>query len=74
MPVSEGKDGKSVYTTYILGEGAFDYEDIGAKVPYEMDRNPMVKGGQDTLYVRQKVLCTFWHQLYKEKSENIVTN
>ena len=54
MPVSEGKDGKSVYTTYILGEGAFDYEDIGAKVPYEMDRNPMVKGGQDTLYVRQR--------------------
>lgn len=54
MPVSEDKDGKSVYTTYILGEGAFDYENIGAKVPYEMDRNPSVKGGQDTLYARQR--------------------
>ncbi len=54
MPVSEGGDGKSVYTTYILGEGAFDYENIGAKVPYEMGRNPAVKGGQDTLYARQR--------------------
>lgn len=54
MPVSEDSDGKSVYTTYILGEGAFDYENIGAKVPYEMGRNPAVKGGQDTLYARQR--------------------
>lgn len=42
------------YTTYILGTGAFDYENIGAKVPYEMDRDPKVNGGQDTLYSRQR--------------------
>ncbi len=54
MPVTEGDDGKSVYTTYILGKGAFDYEDIGAKVPFEMDRNPAVRGGMDTLYARQR--------------------
>ena len=42
------------YTTYILGDGAFDYENIGAKVPYEMDRNPATNGGQDTLYTRQR--------------------
>lgn len=54
MPVTEGDDGVSVYTTYILGKGAFDYEDIGAKVPYEMDRNPAVKGGMDTLYARER--------------------
>lgn len=54
MPVSEDSDGKSVYTTYILGEGAFDFENIGAKVPYEMGRNPALKGGQDTLYARQR--------------------
>ena len=42
------------YTTYILGEGAFDYENIGAKVPYEMSRDPKTHGGQDTLYVRQR--------------------
>ncbi len=50
MPVTENDE----YTTYILGEGAFDYENIGAKVPYEMDRDPSVKGGQDTLYARQR--------------------
>lgn len=48
------------YTTYLLGDGAFDYENIGAKVPYEMDRDPAVNGGQDTLYSRQrKVFAPF---------------
>lgn len=48
------------YTTYVLGDGAFDYENIGAKVPYEMDRNPAKNGGQDTLYSRQrKVFAPF---------------
>lgn len=42
------------YITYVLGEGAFDYEDIGAKVPYEMDRDPAKNGGEDTLYSRQR--------------------
>ncbi len=42
------------YTTYAFGEGAFDYEDIGAEVPYEMSRDPKTNGGQDTLYSRQR--------------------
>jgi hypothetical protein len=50
MPVSE--DG--VYTTYVLGTGAIDYENVGAKVPYEMQRDPKTNGGQDTLYTRQR--------------------
>lgn len=54
MPVTEGDGEDYEYTTYILGEGAFDYENIGAKVPYEMSRNPSVKGGQDTLFARQR--------------------
>lgn len=47
-------DGYTKYTTYVLGDGAFDYEDIGAKVPYEMGRDPKTNGGQDTLYSRQR--------------------
>lgn len=43
------------YTTYVLGNGAFELTDAGAKVPYEMDRNPKVNGGQDTLYSRQRI-------------------
>lgn len=48
------------YTTYVLGQGAISYEDIGAKVPYEMSRDPKTNGGQDTLYTRhRKVFAPF---------------
>jgi hypothetical protein len=53
-------DGYTKYITYALGNGAFDFEDIGAEVPYEMDRDPAVNGGQNTLYSRQrKVLAPY---------------
>lgn len=42
------------YTTYVLGNGSISYEDLGVKVPYEMDRDPAKNGGQDTLYIRQR--------------------
>ena len=42
------------YTTYVLGEGAFEYTDCGAKKPYEVDRKPEVNGGEDYLYSRQR--------------------
>lgn len=42
------------YTTYVLGDGAIEYTDCGAKVPYETDRDPAKNGGQDTLYGRQR--------------------
>lgn len=51
VPVNDG-----VYTTYILGQGAFDYVDCGAKVPSEMFRDPKTNGGKDTLYMRQRKL------------------
>lgn len=48
------------YTSYVLGDGAIDYEDIGAKVPYEMTRDAKTNGGEDTLYMRQrKVFAPF---------------
>ena len=43
-----------LYTTYVLGRGAFEYEDLGARVPSEMGRDPKTNGGQDTLYTRQR--------------------
>ena len=49
MPVDGGK-----YTTYVLGDGAFSYEDIGAKVPYEMGRDMLKNGGEDILVSRQR--------------------
>lgn len=48
------------YTTYAMGNGAFSYEDIGVKVPYEMARDPKTNGGEDLLYMRQrKVFAPF---------------
>lgn len=52
-PGSEA-DAYTKYTTYVLGEGAIEYTNCGAKVPYETDRDPKVNGGQDTLYSRQR--------------------
>ena len=46
--------GRKEYTTFILGDGAIEYTDCGAKVPYEVDRDPATNGGQDTLYSRQR--------------------
>lgn len=59
MPVEEktvGTTGKkqTLYTTYILGDGAIGLEDVGVKVPWEMARNPYTKGGEDTLINRQR--------------------
>lgn len=42
------------YTTYLLGEGAFDYINVGAKTPYETDRDPKTHGGEDYLITRQR--------------------
>ena len=43
-----------VYTTYVLGDGAIEFTDCGAKTPYEMFRDPAKHGGEDTLYSRQR--------------------
>ncbi len=42
------------YTTYVLGNGAFDFEDIGAEVPFAMTRDEKTNGGQTYLYSRQR--------------------
>ena len=44
------------YTTYVLGEKFFDYDNVGVKVPYEINRDPEKNGGLDTLYTRQRKL------------------
>ena len=68
MPIIES-EGEKHYVTYILGEGAIDYVNVGAKVPYEMDRNPAYKGGQDTLYVRSRKCFAPYGISYTKKSQ-----
>lgn len=58
MPTEEVTDAAGnyiKYTTYVLGQGAFEFTNPGAKVPFEMDRNPSKNGGEDTLYSRERV-------------------
>lgn len=61
------------YTTYALGEGAFSYEDIGAKVPYEMARDASKNGGQDTLYSRQRKVFAPTGISYEKSSQTTLS-
>lgn len=59
MPVEVKRVGEtggtvSLYTTYVLGEGAIGFEPVGAKVPYEMVRDAKTRGGEDTLISRKR--------------------
>ena len=49
MPFESG-----MFTSYVLGEGAFDYIDAGVKVPYELYRDPKAAGGTTELLTRQR--------------------
>ncbi|MCM1296513.1 MAG: major capsid protein [Muribaculaceae bacterium] len=69
LPAATGEDGSTVYTTYVLGDGAISFEDIGAKVPYEMARDPKTNGGVDTLYTRQRKAIVPFGISYEKKSQ-----
>lgn len=70
MPVdSTTTPGTTVYTTYVLGEGAISFEDLGAKVPNEMARDPATNGGQDTLYTRQRKVFAPFGISYEKTSQ-----
>lgn len=68
MPVDTSGD-EPVYTTYVLGEGAISFEDIGAKVPHEMARDAKTNGGQDTLYTRQRKVFAPKGISYEKKNQ-----
>lgn len=57
------------YTTYVLGNGSISYEDIGAKVPYEMDRDAKTDGGVDLLYTRQRKVFAPFGISYEKSSQ-----
>lgn len=53
---TEGAEAKvaTTYTTFVLGDGAIEFTDCGAKVPYEAVRDARLNGGEDSLIVRQR--------------------
>lgn len=62
-------DAFTEYTTYVLGNGSISYEDLGVKVPYEMNRNPEKNGGQDILYTRQRKVFAPFGISYEKTSQ-----
>ena len=62
-------DGYTKYTTYVLGDGAVDFEKIGAEVPNEMQRDPKTNGGETTLYTRDRVCYAPYGISYIKKSQ-----
>lgn len=61
------------YTTYVMGDGAISYEDIGAKVPYEMKRDAAKNGGEDTLYTRKRKVFSPFGISYEKKSQKTLS-
>ena len=52
--VGENESAYTKYTTYILGQNAFDYCDCGVAVPNEPYRDPKSAGGKEWLITRQR--------------------
>ncbi|GAA0229577.1 phage coat protein [Metaclostridioides mangenotii] len=70
VPKNGEVEGYTAYTTYILGDGAFDFEPIGAKVPHEMARDPYKNGGQDTLITRRRNVFAPYGISYEKKAQS----
>ncbi|MFI3230490.1 MAG: phage coat protein [bacterium] len=71
MPI-DSSSGEDIYTSYVLGQGSIDFEDIGTRVPYEINRDPKTNGGQDTLYARtRKCFAPFGISYTKESQVSL---
>lgn len=68
MP-TEVKEGKTHYTSYVFGDGAIRFADLGAKVPFEMARDAKTNGGEDTLYSRRRMCFAPYGISYLKKSQ-----
>ena len=44
----------TAYTSYLLGDGAIEYTNVGAKKPYSMSEDDAKNGGETTLWSRQR--------------------
>ncbi len=56
----------TAYTTYVLGEGAIEYTNCGAKKPYSMSENEAKNGGETTLWSRQRKIFSPYGISFKQ--------
>ncbi len=64
-------DTEEEYITYVLGNGMFDYEDLGARVPYEMKREP--DEDRDYLYSRERLCIAPYGISYTKASQTTLS-
>lgn len=72
VPATTGENATPAYTkytTYVLGEGALSWDELGAKVPYEMVRDAKLRGGVDTLINRRRVGVSVYGFSYEKKAQ-----
>lgn len=50
-----GADKYNKYTTYVLGDGAFEFTNAGVKEAHELHRDPALNGGVTYLYSRERI-------------------
>ena len=59
------------YVSYVLGAGMFDYEDIGARIPYEMKRDE--EEDRDLLYSRERICIAPYGFSYLKKNQKTLS-
>lgn len=70
---TEGAEATTTYTTYVLGDGAIDFEKLGADVPNEMKRDPEKNGGMTTLYTRDRACYAPYGISYTKKNQKTLS-
>lgn len=56
------------WACYLLGNGAFTFQDVGAKVPVEMARDASTNGGEDILYSRERIVLAPYGVSFKSNA------
>lgn len=59
----------TAYTTYLLGDGSFDYEDFPVKHAHEMVRDAKTNGGEDMLITRRRLVYAPYGISYKTQTK-----
>ena len=69
MPVAEGEDGVTLYTSYVFKKGFFEFEDLGVVKASEVVRDAKAKGGKNELISRIREMIVPYLISYKETSK-----
>lgn len=69
MPVAEGEDGATLYTSYVFKKGFFEFEDLGVVKASEVVRDAKAKGGKNELISRIREMIVPYLISYKETSK-----